>query len=407
VASRRQNAVTVGRVAGVPVRLHVTLFLVLPVLAVLFGLQFVALADQHPGDNVLPPALWGAVIALALFASVFVHELAHTLVARAIGARVRSITLLFIGGMSELEERVLPPGREAVIALAGPLLSIVLGAALFALRGAAEGAAPDVRLGVGYLAVLNLALGAFNLAPAFPLDGGRVLRAALTPRLGRQRATRAAALVGKALALVLAFIALRYGDVLALLVAGFVWLGAERENQMVSLDEALGDLRVGDVLEAAAGGAVTLPVHLGLGEAAERLLAARSPRAALVTPLGDVVGAITADALQRMAGRLGARGRASARLGDLRGATAAPVRASDPARTALARMNETGAAALAVVDEGPGPSQGLVGVLTRSALERYAALRALAAPPRRGAKPTTTTDDADRRGFQTYVNQSG
>src|SRR5262249_35470501 len=144
--------------------------------------------------------LWGLAVALALFASVLLHELAHSLYSRRTGARVSAITLLMIGGVSQIEDVPRRPLHEATMALRGPLTSLaiaaVLGAALLVVPRDME--LFEVRFLLGFTSYLNLTLGVFNLLPAFPMDGGRVLRALLVKRLGFLRATRAASRVGQA-----------------------------------------------------------------------------------------------------------------------------------------------------------------------------------------------------------------
>src|SRR5512138_1132756 len=202
------GSIRIGTIRGIPIRIHVTFLVVLPLLAWGFGRVFseaARLAGIPPSELRGPPILWGLVVALALFASVLVHELAHSLYALRPGGRVRDITLLMIGGVSQISE---PPrtGRgEAMMALVGPLTSLVLGGAFYLVwRAIAATSQFDLAFATFHLFYLNVTLGVFNLLPAFPMDGGRVLRGVLADRVGLLRATEIAAMAGKAFAVLFA-----------------------------------------------------------------------------------------------------------------------------------------------------------------------------------------------------------
>lgn len=243
-------SVTVARVRSIPIRLHVTFLLFLP----LFG-YLMALAYFRPAPGVGPDAwgwTWGALLAIGLFASVLVHELAHSLVALREGVTVQSITLLPIGGVSGFEEVPREPGKELRITLVGPLANFALGAPLLLLAPFAAGLLPMAEGFLFRLGALNILVGAFNLlVPAFPMDGGRILRSLLALRMGRVRATHVASMVGQAIAIVFAVVGvltLAAGGWLLLLIAGFVFLGARAEETMTRVSETLESFRVADVM---------------------------------------------------------------------------------------------------------------------------------------------------------------
>jgi Zn-dependent protease len=221
-----RSAWVVGRVRGIPIRLHVSLAFIIPFLSVVFAHPF------RDSAGAAVATVMGLGVAIALFASVLVHEIAHGLTALRLGGRVRSITLMFLGGISELEG-ALPPRCEALVAIVGPLASLAIGGLLLGVAGWVGAAADPVQL----VGALNVVLGAFNLVPAFPLDGGRLVRALLALRYGRPRATRVAGKVGQALAVVIGALGALSGDVMLLLVAAFIYVGAEREAGAVGLDE--------------------------------------------------------------------------------------------------------------------------------------------------------------------------
>jgi Zn-dependent protease len=355
---------TMGRLFGIPVKIHFSLVLVLPLLAMAFSTYFRRLDERFV--LMMPPALWGLVIAVVLFGSVLVHELAHALIAKRAGGKVRGITLLFIGGVTELAGETPRPRIEAIMAAAGPIVSLIIGG-LFALLGRFMiGSPPDLRQALWIIGLLNIVLGLFNLIPAFPLDGGRVLRAVLTPGLGRVRATRAAATIGKILAFGLAVLALATSQWMMLIVAGFIFLAAEREAAGVVLDDSITHLHVGDVLPRRA--LPTIPVWRAVHDAAEVLLAERGDTIVVMDRLGGPIAALTVNDLKRIPPL--ARGKM---LGELLGEPPGAVKATDGLRGALARMAEQGATALPVVDE----TGLLIGVLSREDVERELTLRGM------------------------------
>lgn len=287
----------VARIRGIPIRLHITFLLVLPFLAYSFGQGFVEaarLAGVPPGQIVGSPWLWGLGIALGLFCSVLIHELAHSLYALRRGGKVRSITLLMIGGVAELAA---PPRGEAAMALAGPATSAALGGAFVALsRITGAAGLPSVSFALFYLGQLNLVLCAFNLLPAFPMDGGRILRGALVRRMGPVRATRIAARFGRAFALLFAALGLLSLNILLLIISFVVYVGAEAELRQVVVQAALGDLRVREFMTPLERGVGANEALLGV---APRMIRERRTAYPVVDD-GRVVGFITAGAVKRI-----------------------------------------------------------------------------------------------------------
>ena len=214
---RRDSRLVVGRVGGIPIRLHPAFF-VLVALAVAGGLG---------------PPLEGLLWLVLLFASVVVHELSHSLVARAKGVVVKDIVLLPIGGVSEMERLPDRPRDELVVAVAGPAASLALAVVVGLVATAAGVDVFPPALTAGHvlrrLAWANVVLAGFNLLPAFPMDGGRVLRAALAQRIGLEAATRRAAAVGRRLAFLMAVFGFLF-DPWLLLIAAFVWVSSRAEE---------------------------------------------------------------------------------------------------------------------------------------------------------------------------------
>src|SRR6185295_14663652 len=200
------------RVAGTEIRIHLT-FLIL--------LAWVGIDEYLAGGG--NAALDAILFVIAVFACVVLHELGHALAARRYGIATPDITLLPIGGVARLSRFPDDPAQEVVIAIAGPLVNVVIAGILVALGGHIDftgtlstGAVPDF---LTRLATVNIFLVLFNLIPAFPMDGGRVLRALLTFGLGRQRATTIAARIGQALAFVFGFIGLMNANAILVFVA--------------------------------------------------------------------------------------------------------------------------------------------------------------------------------------------
>ena len=213
----------VGRIAGISVRIHVTLLLLLAWIAVVYAMH---------GAGARASA-YGVLLVACVFAVILVHELGHALVARHYGIRTHDIILLPIGGISSLEHMPERPSQELAVAIVGPVINIVLALVLWPFRN------PFVH----ELAWINIGLAVFNLIPAFPMDGGRVLRSLLALRLGAERATDIAAACGKIFAVVFGIWGLFYNPLLVL-IAVVVWFGASQERALVHLRSALAGVPV-------------------------------------------------------------------------------------------------------------------------------------------------------------------
>ncbi len=257
----------IGNLAGIPVKLHWSFLLVIPLFAWIIGSQIllttevIAVLFDVPIDVTLitagfNPYILGTVVALGLFVGVFIHEMAHSLIAKAKGIKIHSITLLILGGVSQMEETMPDPKVELPMALAGPLMSLAVGVICSALVYVFDALVPDPGLaGVlvftfGYLGLLNVLLFAFNLIPAFPMDGGRVLRAWLARRLPLSQATRIAADVGKAFAVIFGIIGLLLLNPILILIAFFIYIGANQEATYLRYNILLQDVTVADAMSS-------------------------------------------------------------------------------------------------------------------------------------------------------------
>jgi len=225
----------VGRVAGINIYLHATLLILLAWIA-----QRYYSWRQRPGD-VIDAVLFIA----AFFVIVLLHELGHALTARRFGIRTRDITIMPIGGLARMERMPDDPRQELLVALAGPAVNVLLALLYFGTIGPAAALVHprDLQpIGGHFLSSLvwsNVAMAAFNLVPAFPMDGGRVLRALLALRLGPRRATRIAVDVGQALAFSIGAIGLYAMNPILVFIALFVYLGAEDEAELAQARSVL------------------------------------------------------------------------------------------------------------------------------------------------------------------------
>ncbi|OGC81837.1 MAG: hypothetical protein A2W07_05030 [candidate division Zixibacteria bacterium RBG_16_43_9] len=228
----------IAKFFGIPIRVHITFFLLL----IFIGLYGSRLQGARSG-------LFGIVSIILIFLCVIIHEFAHSLVARKYGVKIKDIILLPIGGVSEMEELPSQPKQEINVALAGPLTSIVLSLIFFFAYRLLfpEAKAVNISIFQGNLFLnlfaINLMLAIFNLIPAFPMDGGRVLRGILGLKMDLLQATRVAVGIGEFLAILFFFFGLFFNPWLAL-IAVFIFLGAEGEKRATELKVEISDVPV-------------------------------------------------------------------------------------------------------------------------------------------------------------------
>jgi Zn-dependent protease/CBS domain-containing protein len=224
----------IGTLAGVELRMHVTFLLLL---------GWVGATHWMAGRSV-DAVLNGVAFILALFGCVLLHELGHSLAARRYGIPTRDITLLPIGGVARLERIPEKPSQELWVALAGPAVNVAISAVLFVWLSVTHGWAPVGQMHVASgpfferLLIANVWLVLFNLIPAFPMDGGRVLRAVLASRMEYVKATQIAAGIGQGLAFMFGLAGL-FGNPMLLFIALFVWIGASQEAGATQMKAAM------------------------------------------------------------------------------------------------------------------------------------------------------------------------
>jgi Zn-dependent protease/CBS domain-containing protein len=344
-------SIPLGRVLGTEIRLHLTFLLLLAWIGLAHGLQ-----------GGMPAAIQGVAFIALIFACVLLHEFGHVLAARRYGIATPDITLLPIGGVARLDRIPEKPAEELVVALAGPAVNVAIATLLLLPLGGVPDVAAMAGLedpGQSLLARLfwvNVTLVVFNLIPAFPMDGGRVLRALLGMRLGNRRATDVAASIGQALAFGMGLLGLLGGAPLLVFVALFVWLGAGVESQAMQLRELSRGMVAADAMVTRFE---TLPTAARIADAVELLLRTTQTDFPVLDASGRLRGILTRADMIRALQETGPEG---AVLGAMQSDVAVvPHRA--PLEDALRAMQD--AAAPVGVTDGAGR---LIGLLTQENL---------------------------------------
>lgn len=356
-------SVRLGRLFGIPLEIDASWLLVFALVTTSLTLSYfpAALPDAAPSLHVV----LGVITALAFFASLVLHELSHSLVARAGGLKISKVTLFLFGGVSQMEEEPRSPGHEFLLALAGPAMSVVLGVLALVVRRLliAAGVADAVWLPFEYLGLINIALAAFNLLPGFPLDGGRVLRAllwAITKNIlkATKWASRAGQAIGTAL-IAAAVIGVLRGTFDLVWFAVMGWFLSNMSSaayQQQVLRAALAEVPVRSIMSAPA---VLAPKDVSLQEMAHSyFLGGRHTRYPVVDD-GKVIGLIDLSRVNEVprdqwpsttVGDVAAR--------DLASIVAAPDASVD---SILPRLEPGGPGAVLVVED-----KRLAGIVTRA-----------------------------------------
>lgn len=346
-----------GRVAGIRVQVHATFLLLLAWIGVL----------HWRAEGTVAAVALGLGFILAVFGCVVLHEFGHALAARRYGIATRDITLLPIGGLARLERMPGDPRQELVVALAGPAVNVLLAGVAFAVLQMTASFTPLDELTVTRgafverLLVVNLWLVAFNLLPAFPMDGGRVARALLAMRMEHARATRIAASLGQGMALLFGLLGL-LGNPFLLFIALFVWIGAAQEAASTGLKSSLAGWTVAHAMITDFR---SLDADDSLGRAVELLLAGTQQDFPVLRD-GELVGVLTRTGLLEGLARDGERSPVSvAMTRDI--VVAHPGEALEHA---LERLQRCSCRAVPVLDSGR-----LVGLVTMENLGEFVSVR--------------------------------
>ncbi|MEE8608116.1 MAG: site-2 protease family protein, partial [Nitrospiraceae bacterium] len=371
----------IGRVLGIPIKVHPSWFLVFGF--VTWSLATGYLPEMVPGQTMARYWGMGGVASVLLFVSVLLHELGHSYVAQRYHVPIAQITLFIFGGMAQMNREPPGPRAEFLIAIAGPIVSFVLGVVLLALVSLA-GPAPShqglVSLGL-LLGSINVQLGLFNLIPGFPLDGGRMLRAGLWAWSGDfNRATQQASLAGQGFGLALGSLGavLLIGSATGtipgplaanggwiLLIGAFLYMVAQGSRRQAGLRASLASVRVGELMVQ---DVVTVTPELSVQEAVDHYFLRHGYGGFPVLDDGRLVGMVTVREIQAAPQSVWPW----RRVRDIMKPWSAVMEVSHdtPAITALERMTGEGQGRLVVVQEGR-----LVGLITRSGIRQFLQLR--------------------------------
>ncbi len=242
-------------ILGIPIKLNISFLIFLPILAWIIGRQidvYIEILGLGIDPNVIARGLnaflIGLFAAITLFIGVTIHELGHSIFAMRYGVKIESITLYVLGGVAQLEEIPTRPGEEAKMALAGPVTSFILGGIFWLLLTFLDPGQAVPRFTLGFLFYVNVAVGIFNLIPALPLDGGRILRSLLSLKTSHYRATEISTQISKFLAFAMGIYGLLTFNLFLIVIAFFIYLGVTSEFQGMVLDRALEGLKTRDLM---------------------------------------------------------------------------------------------------------------------------------------------------------------
>ncbi len=255
-------SIGIGRIFGIPIKLHITFLLIFPLFVFLFSdpsaqttILGIPLTFKGLQASTLDKYIMGAITSVVFFLGILAHEVAHSYVALRYGVKIKSITLMIFGGVSAMEEVPRQPRQEWNMAFAGPLTSFVLGAVswlamagLQALNSSSVTVDALVIL-LGIMAFYNVLLAGFNLMPAFPMDGGRLLRSFYARRMPYIEATMRAARIGRYFAIALGIFGLFY-NLFFILIALFIYIGATEEEQATTVTESLQGMTVRNLMSS-------------------------------------------------------------------------------------------------------------------------------------------------------------
>lgn len=293
---QRLSGWTLFTVRGVAVSIHFSLLVLLLYVVVISSIQFPGVARSAGIDPLLirgTPLLWALLFVFSLVTSILLHEFGHVLVAQAYGAKVRRITLMMLGGASEMEGSLDEPRKEWKVALIGPLVSLVLAGTLFWIRSISESL--EVKFYGYWLGQLNLVVAIFNLLPAFPMDGGRILRSFLVARRGRLKGTKTAVTVSHALAWILGISGLLGFNVILVFIALFIYAASQGELLLVIGESLLKDMRVSEAMTLTP----VINSDQSLSDAARMMIATKSTVLPVQNPEG-LFGVIALNSLRRV-----------------------------------------------------------------------------------------------------------
>ncbi len=376
-----QTSIQVGKFFGIPIRLHFTFLFI-------FFAIIITFASWQPTESRIPLGLGGLelsplmrysvsfIAAILFFFTLLLHELAHSIVAMRFGTKIHSITLFFFGGLAMMEDIPRSPAKEWRIAIAGPLMSLALGGLLLLVYLTLRTLSMyrPIAILVLTIGVFNLVLAAFNLLPAFPMDGGRILRAILARRLSFLEATKRAALIGKIFAFILVIMGFTR-DPFSYILTGrwemnfwlpllaiFLFMAATEEERATTTFATLDGIKVRNVMRTEG---TTVREDITLTELVNAMLADKTTEYAVVDANGELRGFVTLESVKKIP----VLQRDVMRVSDVMIPYDDPVDAlpgDAPASEALKRMLRDRKGILAVIEE-----TGVIGIVTRKDISFY------------------------------------
>ncbi|MBN1235521.1 MAG: CBS domain-containing protein [Methanotrichaceae archaeon] len=358
------SSLELGKIMGIPIRLHWTFLFIIVVVT----WNFASFSQEAGGiiygfgaiEQTSLRWIYSLLFAILLFTCVALHELGHSYIAHKNGISIKSITLYFFGGVASMEEIPRNPRMELQMAFAGPAVSGVIGLATLYLAGPAAafgGAGSPLTIMLSNLGVMNIILMAFNLLPAFPMDGGRLLRAWFATRMPYVKATRRAADIGKIFATLMFLLGLFTLNFMLLFVAFFVYVGASEEDKATEISVSLEGILVRDIMSSQVR---SISPEMTLEELKE-LMFREKHRGYPVMSGGVLVGIVTLTDLQNVPE---AR-RAQTRVDQMMARKLYMIGPEEEASTAMKKMNDLQIRRLPVIEEGR-----LVGIVSREDLVR-------------------------------------
>mgnify|MGYP000182061974 CR=1 FL=1 len=247
-----KKSLKIGEIAGIPIKIHFSFLLILPFFAWIFGnniQSFLEYMEVTKASLSLNSYFLGLILAILVFVSVALHELAHSFMARSRGMEINDITLMLLGGVAQMDEISEDTTDEALMALIGPVFSLVFGYLLYQISGIfSYEVLPDLKIVLFFLGQINIYLGIFNLIPAFPTDGGRVLRALIAKRKSYLEATKIAMQIGRTMAFLLVITGFLTGNFILVFIAFYIFMAASQEYQHTLLKKGLAGLQVKDLM---------------------------------------------------------------------------------------------------------------------------------------------------------------
>lgn len=349
------------RLLGIPVHLDVTFLIILPLLGWIIGRdleQFVEVfeltVDAEPLTRGIMPFLLGLVAALGLFTSVLIHELGHSVVGQHYGLKIKRITLWILGGMAQFESMPRKGGTEAIMAIAGPITSLlVAGVSWFAFR------LTPVEFGGGrfifaYLMYMNVILAVFNLLPALPLDGGRVMRSLLAMRMPYLKATQISASMSKFLAVLMGLLGFLSVNIWLMLIAFFIYMAVSGESGFATASTILKGIRVEDLMSR---NVQTVFSNTRLSDLIAKMMQERHLAYPVLNGSGELVGMVTLQHVRNS--RASGKDNSTTTVEQIMSRRIGKIRPDESALEAFQRIHRNDSGRLVVVD-GEGRLQGIL-----------------------------------------------